>query len=186
MKRFNGNGKRLLIGAAVLLLLFICIVPAAMGMAMRGRMMRGQFDGNRPGMTHFHDGRNVERSTVEADGAAVAGQAPDSRAQQPRGENDGRFDHHSHRQHGPQFGRSGRGGFSPIRGIFGFLGGIIRLMGVGLLIAAAVVLFKRDGRDGATVSAADEPDDGSDAGPEMTEAEIRAAMKRLGITKIEL
>ena len=183
MKRFNGNGKRLLIGAVVLLLLFVCIVPAAMGMAMRGRMMRGQFDGNRPRMTHFQDGRNVDRSAVEADGAVAEGQAPDSRAQQPRGEANGRFDHHSHRQHGPQFGR---GGFSPIRGIFGFLGGIIRLMGVGLLIAAVVVLFKRGGGDGATVSAADEPDDGGDVGPEMTEAEIRAAMKRLGITKIEL
>lgn len=183
MKRLSTNGKRLLIGTAVLLLLFICIVPAAMGVAMRGRMMRGQFDRNRPSMGQFQDGRHVDRFASPADGA-VEGQAPDVRPQSPRGEADGRFDNHNHRQHGPHFGRSGRG-FSPIRGIFGFLGGLIRLMGVGLLFAAAIILFKRSD-DEATGSAADAPEEGGDRGPEMTEEEIRAAMKRLGITKIEL
>jgi hypothetical protein len=187
MNRFSTNSKRIFAGIAAVLLLFVCIVPIVMGVTMRGRMVRSQSFDNRPEFAQQQDGRQFERGAAPATGASEAdAAAADAAAQNQNPENrhnmqegrSGRFDH----MHGAQGSQSGRGGFSPIRGVFGFLGGLIRLAGLGLLIAAGILFFRRaNGNSDAETPAADPTN-----APDMTEQEIRAAMKRLGINKIEL
>lgn len=178
---FSKTTKRLLVLIAAVALLFVFLIPAGMGLVMRGRMTR---------MAQFHNVPGV----VQAPDAPPAPGSPQRQAPYnndvpqvgPNGGFNGRDEGQGGRQNvGPQHGSQsmrGRGGFSPLRGILGFFGGLVRLLGVALLIAAGVVLLKRGTDNSAAASNKTE----AAAGPEMTEEEIRAAMKRLGITKIEL
>lgn len=186
---FSKISKRLLVLIAGVVLLFVFLIPAGMGLMMRGRMTQVTQFRNMPDIVQAPD-------AVPAPGSPPS-QAPynnDAAQVNPDSGFNGRFEREAHGRwqgdsqnmspydSGPQAMR-GRGGFSPLRGIFGFFGGLVRLLGVVLLIAAGVVLLKR-GTGSSSAAKKDSTD--TAAGPEMTEEEIRAAMKRLGITKIEL
>ncbi len=87
--------------------------------------------------------------------------------------------------HGYGYGKHRSFRLSPIIGVFALLGGLVRLAGLAALIFAGILFFRNRQTPGSSSNnAGDDEDDSSATG--MSEEQIRAAMKELGIDKIEL
>ena len=159
------------IGSFILLVLVsLCFVPLIVGLLFsRGH---GPFEFEQSfGQSRF--------STERAPAGESTENLRENRSQTTPGQSERGIRGHS-RHFGPQFERQLH--FSPFRLVSGLIGGLFRLLGLGLLALAALIWLggqsRRRGNDSTGGPDTDPPD--------MTEEDLKAAMQKLGITKLEV
>lgn len=158
-------------------LLFLCVAPLAARLIFMGVQ---------------HD-FNVAEFRERAAPFSQRSQAPNSPEMPHDDDRDGpesRFEGKSESGHGRGFSKHygdrhmrGFGGFSIFGAIFGLFGGLIRLAGLGLIALAAIIWLKPKAGSNSNKPSETDPDDDA---PDLSEADLKAAMKKLGITKLEV